>query len=176
MTRFNLISIVKPDLKQKVPNLAIINSLFIAKVDLPNFHVNRQHSPPFQIVTNFIAARDPLSNVIRNTTKIITNQSPVLNKHTNSMPPLSTNNVSTNDALFKQQSSFPLSHPHNNQTTTTILPLNTNSLRQLTFDCQSATKFPAQYLKSASNSLLLIRSSPQELHYTTCPQTIPVWL
>ena len=47
-TRLDLIPIVELNLRQKVSNLVIINSLFIAKVNLPNFLVNRQHLPPFQ--------------------------------------------------------------------------------------------------------------------------------
>ena len=48
--------------------------------------------------------------------------------------------------LSSQPLSLTLSYPHDNQTTITILPLNTISLRQQTFDCQSATKFPANTL------------------------------
>ena len=137
MTRFNLISIVKPDSKQKVPILAIINLLFIVKVDLPKFPVNRHN----RSALNQSITRNSSSNDTKITDTKITNQPPILDKHTNSMPSLSTNTSSlstlssVNHCLLHSLTHTIIIHQQQIRLSTQFFT------QQLTFDCHSATNF-----------------------------------
>ena len=84
-----------------------------------------------------------------------------------SMPLFSTIICRINNTLFSQTLSLTHSHSHNNQSTTTISPLNTFSLRPLTFDCQRATKFSTKCLIFPSFPLCSIRSFASKPHHST---------
>ena len=159
--------------RPKVPNLAIINSLFIVKVNLPNFLVNRQQFASVSIITDFNSHTGFAFKMLLQNYR---NQPSNLNKHTNFNAATLDKQCATNNILFSQPLSLTLSHPHNNHTPTTISPLNTISLRQPTFDCHSATKFSAKWLIFPSFPPHFIRCFASKPHHTTCPQTIPVWL
>ena len=172
MTRLDLIPIVELNLRPKVPNLVIINSLFITKVDLPNFPCQ---SPTFCLNFNRRQLRQIARKSSSNDTKITINQSPIFDKYTNSTPPLSTINSqpttlsSVNTCLLHSLTHTTISHQQQFHLSTQFLHSNKHLIAkaQPNFHQMPCSRFIFPSFD------MVFASKP---HHSTRPQTIPVWL